>query len=213
MNVLDFGLAKTPDLTGSPKSSPTLTFRADASWNDSWDRSLHWLPNKRVDCRPTREPIPAPSAACYMRCSIALGVWNTTTDVGIAAFKCLIIEREQSIPSEGMGCHPAPPPGNYGGRLESTDIHLRCPVTTLLDTTMYWPVIAICCNASVMWAMGAGRHVFGSASIGALRVGELEEPCRSPHRQTKAAVDRLLSYCANRPITIESTGGTECQRI
>jgi ribosomal protein S12 methylthiotransferase accessory factor len=42
---------------------------------------------------------------------LSIGVWSTTTDVGIAAFKCLIVEREQNMlrplyGSEGMGCHP-----------------------------------------------------------------------------------------------------------
>jgi YcaO-like protein with predicted kinase domain len=42
---------------------------------------------------------------------VAVAVWNTTTDIGIPAFKCLIVQREQNplspmYSSEGMGCHP-----------------------------------------------------------------------------------------------------------
>ena len=42
---------------------------------------------------------------------VSVAIWNTTTDVGIPAFKCLISDRPGSgrrlYSSEGMGCHPS----------------------------------------------------------------------------------------------------------
>jgi YcaO-like protein with predicted kinase domain len=46
----------------------------------------------------------------YERAGIAVGVWDVTSDVGIAAFLCVVLDRETSVfhpigPVEGMGCH------------------------------------------------------------------------------------------------------------
>lgn len=43
---------------------------------------------------------------------IAFAVWDTTTDIGIPAFLCMIIDREDNhfrlmYPNLGMGCHPS----------------------------------------------------------------------------------------------------------
>jgi YcaO-like protein with predicted kinase domain len=67
---------------------------------------------RRLDLDSVDDPECREAISRIKRAGLALGVWNTTTDVGIAAFKCLIIEREQNIlrpmyASEGMGCHPA----------------------------------------------------------------------------------------------------------
>lgn len=46
----------------------------------------------------------------YARADIAVGVWDITSDVGLATFKCVILDRGRSAfrslgPVEGMGCH------------------------------------------------------------------------------------------------------------
>jgi ribosomal protein S12 methylthiotransferase accessory factor len=47
----------------------------------------------------------------FERAGVAVGVWETTSDVGIPSFACMIAERETSrfrglYPTHGMGCHP-----------------------------------------------------------------------------------------------------------
>ncbi len=46
----------------------------------------------------------------YEEAGVAVGVWDATSDVGVAAFRCVIVDREASPfrvmgPVEGMGCH------------------------------------------------------------------------------------------------------------
>jgi YcaO-like protein with predicted kinase domain len=46
----------------------------------------------------------------YRNAEVAVGVWETTTDVGIPAFMCIIIDRRRDplqtlYPNHGMGCH------------------------------------------------------------------------------------------------------------
>jgi ribosomal protein S12 methylthiotransferase accessory factor len=60
-----------------------------------------------VDPQACREVL-----AKYERAGIGVAVWDTTTDVGIPSFLCMISERPRArffpIPSSrGMGCHPA----------------------------------------------------------------------------------------------------------
>ena len=48
----------------------------------------------------------------FERAGLGVRVWETTTDVGIAAFACVIRDRERDPmrpipPASGMGCHPA----------------------------------------------------------------------------------------------------------
>jgi YcaO-like protein with predicted kinase domain len=48
----------------------------------------------------------------YERAGVCLAVWETTSDIGIPAFLCLLVEREvnplRPLPSAfGFGCHPA----------------------------------------------------------------------------------------------------------
>jgi ribosomal protein S12 methylthiotransferase accessory factor len=48
----------------------------------------------------------------YERADIAVAVWETTTDIGIAAFQCTVLDRSTSplrrlCAATGMGCHPA----------------------------------------------------------------------------------------------------------
>jgi len=48
----------------------------------------------------------------YQQAGISVGVWETTTDIGISAFYCTIIDREARpmrplYPASGAGCHPS----------------------------------------------------------------------------------------------------------
>lgn len=48
----------------------------------------------------------------FFRAGIAVAVWDITSDVGVATFHCVIVDRELNPfrplgPVEGMGCHPA----------------------------------------------------------------------------------------------------------
>jgi YcaO-like protein with predicted kinase domain len=50
--------------------------------------------------------------ARYERAGVAVSVWEVTSDVGVAAFRAAILEREPNVqrailPMGGMGCHPA----------------------------------------------------------------------------------------------------------
>jgi YcaO-like protein with predicted kinase domain len=48
----------------------------------------------------------------FERAGVAVGIWETTTDVGIPSFHCMIAERDTASlrrvpPTTGQGCHPA----------------------------------------------------------------------------------------------------------
>ncbi|CAN5925585.1 YcaO-like family protein [soil metagenome] len=48
----------------------------------------------------------------FERAGIAVGIWESTTDVGIPSFQCMIAERDSASlrrvpPAAGQGCHPA----------------------------------------------------------------------------------------------------------
>ena len=50
--------------------------------------------------------------ARFERAGVAVGIWETTSDVGIPSFHCMIAERDTASlrrvpPSTGQGCHPA----------------------------------------------------------------------------------------------------------
>jgi YcaO-like protein with predicted kinase domain len=56
-----------------------------------------------VDCRWVLD--------LYDRAGVTVGVWDTTSDVGVATFRCVILDANpnpfrQLGPVEGMGCHP-----------------------------------------------------------------------------------------------------------
>jgi len=49
--------------------------------------------------------------AAYERAGVAVGLWDMTSDVGIAAVRAVIVDRDQNTfrpvpPAEGFGCHP-----------------------------------------------------------------------------------------------------------
>lgn len=56
-----------------------------------------------TDCRQLLER--------YERAGVAVGVWDVTSDIGVAAFQCVVLDRNLNPfrrlgPMEGMGCHP-----------------------------------------------------------------------------------------------------------
>ncbi|XXF76536.1 YcaO-like family protein [Myxococcaceae bacterium GXIMD 01537] len=66
----------------------------------------------RVDLGTVDDPGCRSVLERYARAGIEVAVWETTSDVGIAAFLCTIAEREpdplRPLPfASGMGCHPA----------------------------------------------------------------------------------------------------------
>jgi len=66
----------------------------------------------RVDLRTVEDQDCLTVAEQYQRAGVDVAVWETTSDVGIPAFRCLTTERNSSrlrpLPSAyGFGCHPA----------------------------------------------------------------------------------------------------------
>ncbi len=60
-----------------------------------------------IDDEPCRELLDR-----FERAGVAVAVWDTTSDVGIASFHCMIAERDTGslrrvAPSTGQGCHPS----------------------------------------------------------------------------------------------------------
>ena len=65
----------------------------------------------RVDLRTVTDPDCRQLLALYERAAIAVGVWDVTSDIGIATFQCVVLDRNPNPfrrlgPLEGMGCHP-----------------------------------------------------------------------------------------------------------
>src|SRR5262249_50408155 len=72
--------------------------------------------HERAACRIDRDTIDDPGCRealdKFDAAGIAVGVWETTTDVGIPSFDCLIAERTEDAmrslhASGGQGCHPS----------------------------------------------------------------------------------------------------------
>jgi YcaO-like protein with predicted kinase domain len=66
---------------------------------------------RRLDPTSVDDPQCAQVLALLEATGLAVGVWETTSDVGAAAFFCTIVDREtgswrQLYPSSGAGCHP-----------------------------------------------------------------------------------------------------------
>jgi YcaO-like protein with predicted kinase domain len=62
----------------------------------------------RVDLATVLDPLCCEVLERFARAEVEVAVWETTTDVGIAAFVCLIVGRrdESADPELGAGCHP-----------------------------------------------------------------------------------------------------------
>lgn len=66
----------------------------------------------RVDLATVDDPACADVLQRFARAGIAVAVWEITSDVGIAAFRCLIVDRDPGLhrphlPGLGAGCHPS----------------------------------------------------------------------------------------------------------
>jgi YcaO-like protein with predicted kinase domain len=69
------------------------------------------LQKTRLDLRTIRDTECLQIIEKYDRAGVAVAVWETTSDIGIPSFECIITEREDSalrplFSAEGMGCHP-----------------------------------------------------------------------------------------------------------
>lgn len=64
------------------------------------------------------DPLTVDDAGCrellarFETAGMAVGIWDMTSDVGVAAFRCVVLERDphsprRAMPVRGMGCHPA----------------------------------------------------------------------------------------------------------
>jgi YcaO-like protein with predicted kinase domain len=66
---------------------------------------------RRLDPESIDDPLCIEVLALFEAGGVAVGIWVTTSDVGVAAFFCTIVDREarswrQLYPSSGAGCHP-----------------------------------------------------------------------------------------------------------
>ena len=65
----------------------------------------------RVDLSTISDPDSRGLLDLYERADVAVGVWDVTSDIGIATFQCVVLDRDPNPfrrlgPVEGMGCHP-----------------------------------------------------------------------------------------------------------
>jgi YcaO-like protein with predicted kinase domain len=74
-------------------------------------RALEAQAALRVDLDTVADPVCRQVIDLYDRAAVSVAVWDMTSDVGVAAFRCVVLDREASLfrplgPVEGMGCHP-----------------------------------------------------------------------------------------------------------
>ena len=64
---------------------------------------------RRVDPSSVDDPACRTLLECYDAASIDVGIWEITTDIGVASFQCLIVDRTEPLGhiGTGAGCHPA----------------------------------------------------------------------------------------------------------
>ena len=65
----------------------------------------------RIDLDTVREPLCRGVLDAFERAAVAVGVWDTTSDVGVPSFYSVILDREDHAMNRlhaaaGMGCHP-----------------------------------------------------------------------------------------------------------
>jgi ribosomal protein S12 methylthiotransferase accessory factor len=66
---------------------------------------------RRLDLETVDDPGCHDLLVAFARADVAVGVWDMTSDIGIAAFVCVIVDRTPDAlhllyPNGGMGCHP-----------------------------------------------------------------------------------------------------------
>jgi YcaO-like protein with predicted kinase domain len=80
--------------------------------NTLWDR----LPDeaqeqRRIDLDTVDDAGSRDLLRLYEQANVAVGIWDATSDIGIASFVCMIVDRTDNpvrllYPTAGMGCHP-----------------------------------------------------------------------------------------------------------
>lgn len=66
----------------------------------------------RLDLKTVNDPLCRDILDRLLAADLSVGVWNVTSDIGIAAFACAIVDRQsnhlgQFYSSHGSGCHPS----------------------------------------------------------------------------------------------------------
>lgn len=69
------------------------------------------IDSRRLDLASVDDPVTATVLSQILGRGFVVAVWDLTSDIGIAAFKCHIMERQggpglMPLPAEGHGCHP-----------------------------------------------------------------------------------------------------------
>jgi ribosomal protein S12 methylthiotransferase accessory factor len=82
---------------------------ASALWEASGEKFQH---TRRIDLDTVTDPACLSVLAKYRAANVAVAVWETTSDIALPCFDCLIIDRElnplRPLPAAfGAGCHPA----------------------------------------------------------------------------------------------------------
>lgn len=67
---------------------------------------------RRIDLATVDDPDCRTVLDLFAAADIAVAVWDTTSDVGLASFRCLVVDRQPNIfrhlyAVDGSGCHPA----------------------------------------------------------------------------------------------------------
>lgn len=81
---------------------------ANALWSAGGGAARH---DRRLDLRTVDDGDAQQVLARLHRAGVAVGVWNTTTDIGLASFRCVVVDRDanhlrQRYFAFGSGCHP-----------------------------------------------------------------------------------------------------------
>ena len=66
---------------------------------------------RRVDPSTITDPDCRELLGAFAHADVAVGIWDVTSDIGIATFQCVVLDRDPNPfrrlgPLEGMGCHP-----------------------------------------------------------------------------------------------------------
>lgn len=104
------GLASGNHLLEATSHAICETVERDATTLHSM-RSADDVASRRVELTTVDDELCNEAIARITNAGLSIGLWNTTTDVGIATFKCMIVEEDggalhTTFASEGMGCHP-----------------------------------------------------------------------------------------------------------
>lgn len=76
-----------------------------------FERAPDSQPARRVDPASIDDPDCGAAIEAVLRAGLGLAIWDLTTDIGVAAFGCQILEGSDgpglfALPAEGRGCHP-----------------------------------------------------------------------------------------------------------